>query len=93
MASCTTEVALQVASNSTQTNDQEDHLTSVTRPGGAADTSVCNGLGRCAVKTLSTGQHALVSGGATPTSPVLADGLTVHILGLLNRKNDPTESY
>ena len=62
--------------------DDEDRLTGVTGPNGLSDAFLYNGLGQRTAKTDSTGQYALVSDGASPAAPVLADGLTVYTPGL-----------
>jgi len=54
---------------------------------GGLYASAYNGLGQRVAKTDSTGQYALVSDGAAPAAPVLADGLTVYTPGLSSRKN------
>ena len=70
----------------TFTWDDEDRLTAVTGPNGLSDSFAYNGLGQRVAKTDSTGQYALVSDGASPAAPVLADGLTVYTPGLSSRR-------
>ena len=66
----------------TFTFDDADRLTAVTNSVGQNDAFLYNGLGQRTAKTDSTGQYALVSDGASPAAPVLADGLTVYTPGL-----------
>ncbi len=73
------------------TFDDEDRLTHITGPNGLNDAFAYNGLGQRVSKTDSTGQFALVSDGASPAAPVIADGLTVFTPGLSSRRNGASQ--
>ena len=62
--------------------DDEDRMTRITFPGGAADTFTYNGLGLRVGKTDSSGTYSYVCDGTSPGSPVLSDGHALYTPGL-----------
>lgn len=69
----------------TYTWDDEDRLTQFATPAGTSYFTY-NGLGLRTGKTDSTGIHADVCDGTTPSSPVLADGFAVYTPGLSDHR-------
>ncbi len=75
------------------TYDYEDRVTSITYPGGGANTFAYSGLGARVSKTDSTGSYTYRRNGSSVTSPVLSDGSAVYTPGISERRSGVSKFY